>query len=77
LKANRALQFVFGSLTILFFMLMTREITNNPVISGSITFNTFTGIEGVICGASAVYLALAEVLNEAHQKTVLPICPTS
>ncbi len=77
LKANRALQFVFGSLTILFFMLMTREITNNPVISGSITFNTFTGIEGIICGASAVYLAIAEVLNEAHQKTVLPICPTS
>ena len=77
LKANRALQFVFGSLTILFFMLAIRELTNNPTLSGSITFNTFVGIEGVICGLSAVYLGLAEVLNEAHQKTVLPIYPTS
>jgi len=72
LKANRALQFVFLSLTILFFMLTTRELIGNPA-----WFNTITGIEGVICGASAVYLAIAEVLNEAHQKTVLPICPTS
>jgi len=77
LKANRALQFVFGSLTILFFMLMTRELTNNPVLFGNVTFNTITGIEGVICGLSAVYLGIAEVLNESHQKTVLPIYPTS
>jgi succinate-acetate transporter protein len=77
LKANRALQFVFGSLFILFFMLAIREITKNPVISGSITFNTFTGIVGIICGASAVYLGIAEVLNEAHHKTILPIFPVS
>lgn len=77
LKANRALQFVFGSLFILFFMLAIREITKNPVISGSITFNTFTGVVGIICGASAVYLGIAEVLNEVHHKTILPIFPTS
>ncbi|MCW3999551.1 MAG: acetate uptake transporter [Candidatus Bathyarchaeota archaeon] len=70
LKTNRALQFVFGSLAILFFMLMARELMGNPV-----WFNTITGIEGVICGSSAVYLGLAEVLNESNQKTVLPICP--
>jgi uncharacterized protein len=72
LKANRALQFVFMSLAILFFMLTTRELLGNPV-----WFNTITGIEGIICGGSAVYLGIAEVLNEAHQKTILPICPTS
>jgi uncharacterized protein len=77
LKANRALQFVFLSLTILFFMLTTRELTNNPVLFGSVTLNTITGIEGVICGLSAVYLGFAEVLNEAHHKTVLPIGPIS
>jgi succinate-acetate transporter protein len=77
LKANRALQFVFGSLTILFFMLAIRELTNNFGQTGSVTFNTFVGIEGVICGLSAVYLGLAEVLNETHHKTVLPIYPTS
>jgi uncharacterized protein len=77
LKANRALQFVFLSLTILFFMLTTRELTNNPVLFGSVTLNTITGIEGVICGLSAVYLGFAEVLNEVHHKTVLPIGPIS
>lgn len=77
LKANRALQFVFMSLAILFFMLTIRELTSNPVLFGTVTFNTITGIEGVICGLSAVYLAIAEVLNEAHHKTVLPICPVS
>ncbi len=77
LKANRALQFVFGSLTLLFFMLALREITNNFGQTGSITFNTFVGIEGVIVGLSAVYLGIAEVLNETHHKTILPIYPVS
>jgi succinate-acetate transporter protein len=70
LKANRTIQFVFASLAILFFMLTARELLGNPV-----WFNTITGIEGVICGGSAVYLGLAEVLNEANGKTVLPILP--
>jgi succinate-acetate transporter protein len=77
LKVNRALQFVFMSLAILFFMLTIRELTGNPTLFGTFTFNNLVGIEGVICGLSAVYLALAEVLNEAHKKTVLPICPTN
>src|SRR3989304_6249866 len=77
LKKNRSLQFVFASLTILFFLLTARELTENAVIFGTVTINTVLGYEGVICGLSAVYLAVAEVLNEAHQKTVLPICPSS
>jgi succinate-acetate transporter protein len=77
LKSNRALQFVFLSLAILFFMLTIRELTGNPVLFGTVTFNTITGIEGVVCGSSSVYLAIAEILNEAHHKTVLPICPVS
>lgn len=67
LKANRALQFVFASLAILFFLLTARDLT------GSAELSVFLGYEGIICGLSAVYLALAEVLNEAHGKTVLPI----
>jgi succinate-acetate transporter protein len=73
IKANRALQFVFASLVVLFFMLMIRELTGNPALFGNVTVNTVTGIIGVICGLSAVYLAVAEVLNEAHARTVLPI----
>lgn len=69
LKKNRAVQFVFASLTVLFFLLVARELTGNALIA------TITGYEGIICGLSAVYLALAEVLNEVHGKTVLPICP--
>jgi succinate-acetate transporter protein len=70
LKTNRGLQFVFMSLAILFFMLTTRELLGNLE-----WFNMITGIEGIICGLSAVYLGIAEVLNEANGKTILPICP--
>jgi len=71
LKANRTLQFVFMSLAVLFFLLTTRELTGNADIG------RIAGYEGIACGLSAVYLALAEVLNEVHGKTVLPICPVS
>jgi succinate-acetate transporter protein len=67
LKANRALQFVFFSLTVLFFLLTARDLSGIPEIG------TVTGVEGIICGLSAFYLALAEVINEAHGRTVLPI----
>ena len=67
LKANRVLQTVFMSLAILFFLLTARELTGNALIA------TLTGYEGIICGLSAVYLGLAEVLNEASGRTVLPI----
>ena len=70
LKANRALQFVFMSLAILFFLLTIRDAFG---ITG--LYAQIVGVEGIICGLSAVYLALAEVQNEAHGKTVLPICP--
>jgi uncharacterized protein len=70
LKANRAIQFVFISLAVLFFLLMTRELLGNPQ-----WFNTICGVEGIIVGFSAIYLGIAEVLNEAHQKIILPIYP--
>jgi len=78
LKTNRALQFVFISLATLFFLLAARSAI--LVYSPSTNVELFTrviGIEGIICGLSAFYLAIAEVLNEAHGKTVLPICPVS
>lgn len=69
LKKNRALQFVFLSLAILFFLLTIRDLTGNATIA------MITGIEGVIVGASAIYLAIAEVLNETYGRTILPIGP--
>jgi succinate-acetate transporter protein len=64
---NRAIQFVFLSLTILFWLLAIRDWTGNSGIG------TFAGWEGIVCGLSAIYLAMAEVINEAHGKVVLPI----
>lgn len=70
LKANKALQFIFGSLTILFMLLAVEHwIPEHPAhLVGMIA-----GYEGIICGASAIYLAMAEIINEAHGKTLLPI----
>jgi hypothetical protein len=67
LKISRALQFVFATLTILFFLLALGDITGNA------TLKTFTGYEGIICGASAVYTGAANVLNEMYGKSVLPL----
>jgi succinate-acetate transporter protein len=76
LRTNRALQFVFMSLAVLFFLLALKSaiLAYTSVTASSLEwFTRLIGVEGVICGFSAVYLALAEVLNEAHGKTVLPI----
>ena len=67
LTANKALQFVFGSLTLLFFLLAARDWT------GSALIGTIAGYEGIVCGLSAIYLAMAEVLNEQYGRVVLPI----
>jgi succinate-acetate transporter protein len=69
LKANRAMQFVFMSLAVLFFLLTAQAL------NGDATLLKIAGYEGVICGLSAVYLGLAEVLNEAHGKALVPIGP--
>ena len=67
LRANRALQTVFLSLAILFFLLAAA-----PAIPGLVVI---AGAVGIFCGFSAFYLALAEVLNESHGKVILPIGP--
>jgi hypothetical protein len=45
----------------------------NPVLFGTFTWGNLTGIEGIIVGFSAIYLAITEVLNEVHGKTIRPI----
>ncbi len=61
---NRALQFVFLSLWILFLLLAVRDWT------GSETIGKIAGFEGIVCGLSAVYLAMAEIINEARGRTI-------
>ena len=67
LRANRALQVVFASLTVLFFLLAARDFAESELIG------TIAGWEGIFCGGSAIYLAMAEVLEEQLGRAVLPI----
>ena len=68
LSISRALQIVFGSLTLLFFLLAIGDFTN-----ASTAFKHATGWEGVFCGLSAIYTGLAQVINEVNGRTVLPL----
>jgi succinate-acetate transporter protein len=67
LKISRALQVVFGTLTILFFLLAYGDAT------GDKSLKTFTGYEGIFCGVSAIYAGVGSLLNEVYDKTILPL----
>ena len=67
LKHNRATQVVFGSLTVLFFLLALGDFTGNHTIT------TIAGYEGIFCGLSAIYSAMGQILNAEYGKTVIPL----
>ena len=71
LRLNRALQVVFGSLTLLFILLAWGDASGNEAIT------RIAGYEGLFCGASAIYTGLAQVLNEVYGKTICPIGPVT
>ena len=70
-RISRALQFVFATLTLLFFLLAAGDATGNAGLK------TFTGYEGILCGLSAIYTGAAGLLNEVYGKTVLPTGPVA
>ena len=67
LRISKALQFVFATLTILFFLLAIGDATGNA------TLKTFTGYEGIVCGGSAIYTGIGALLNEMYGRQVLPL----
>jgi succinate-acetate transporter protein len=69
LRANRALQVVFFTLALLFFLLAWGDA------SGSVAVKHLAGYEGIFCGFTAIYAAMAQVWNEMYGKTVLPLGP--
>ncbi len=71
LKLNKALQFIFGSLTILLFLLAIGDATGNTMIT------RVAGFEGMIAGISAIHTGLAQVLNEVYGKVIAPIGPVN
>jgi succinate-acetate transporter protein len=72
LRLNRALQIVFATLTILFFLIAVGDF-----IGASAGFKHVTGYEGILCGFSAIYAGLAQVLNELFGKIVAPLGPVT
>jgi succinate-acetate transporter protein len=67
LRLNRALQFVFATLTVLFFLLAIGNYAENENII------KVAGYEGIICGGSAIYTGIANLLNEVYGRKVLPL----
>lgn len=67
LKMNRAIQVVFGTLALLFFLLAIADFTGIEMIK------TIAGFEGIFCGLSAIYTGLGQVLNEVYKKDTIPL----
>lgn len=65
LKINRALQVVFITLTILFFLLAI-GVYSPPV-------HVIAGLEGIFCALSALYTCFAIVINTTWKRQVLPL----
>ncbi len=66
-RLNRALQIIFGSLVMLFLLLTVKDFT------GIAEVGIAAGIVGIFCGSGALYLAVAEVLNELYGRELLPV----
>ncbi len=66
-RLNRALQVVFGSLTVLFFLLAASDFTGNHLLK------VIAGYEGIFCGLAAIYTGLAQVINEVFNREIAPI----
>jgi uncharacterized protein len=66
-KAPYALVFVFFTVVILFFLLAAHYWSESAKVLHA------AGIEGVICGLSAIYVAFGEILNEVYGRTIIPL----
>ena len=64
-RLSKALCIVFGLLVLLFVLL----IVGNAL--GSVAILTIAGVEGIICGLSAMYTGLGQVMNEVYKEKVI------
>jgi uncharacterized protein len=67
LKHNRAIQVVFGSLTILFLLLSIGNFTDSAAV------HTIAGYVGIFCGLSAIYNSMAQIINQEYGKNIMPL----
>jgi uncharacterized protein len=66
-RLSRALQVVFGLLVLLFLLLIIGNALGNPQII------LIAGVEGVICGLSAMYTGLGQVMNEVYKTQIVKL----
>jgi uncharacterized protein len=71
LRTNRVLQITFMSLTLVFFLLAVGDAfaIEDLIIAA--------GYLGLLPGAGAIYMAMAQVLNETLGRTVVPLFPVN
>jgi uncharacterized protein len=67
LKLYRALQVVFGLLTVLYFLLGAGNLTGNTSLLALAAW------EGLATGIAALYFGVANVLNDVYGRQVMPI----
>jgi len=67
LALNRAVQLIFLALWITFFLLAAGEWTANAGLHAA------GGYVGLLTAVLAFYLAAADVINETHGRTMLPV----
>lgn len=67
LKMIPAMRWLFGSVVVLFALLTLANI------SGSHLIHTLAGIEGIVCGSMAIYIGMAQLLNETYGRVVMPL----
>jgi succinate-acetate transporter protein len=64
-RLSRALQVVFGLLVLLFLLLIAGNALGNMLIL------QIAGVEGIICGLSAMYTGLGQVMNEVYKEKII------
>ena len=65
--APRALQFTFLTVVVLFWLLAAHFFAESHVLE------RIAGVEGIICGLSAIYVASGELLNQYYGRTIIPL----
>ncbi len=67
LKHNTISKIVFGSLALLFFLLAIGDFANSSLIT------TIAGYLGIVCGLSAFYSAVGQIINSEFNKQFFPL----
>jgi len=73
-RINRVLQAVFITLLVLFILL---AIGNFQGVEAGHGIIKVAGVIGIFTGFAALYLAMAENINETYERTILPIWPAN